>query len=94
MGKTIDLTKIDGCYSKELRINYPKIKRMLNSPFTSVDSMKSGILKIIEKAFINYKSKQRFIDNLHNCTSKQEINDLCHNTVIHGMYYHPKKRTV
>ena len=90
----VDLTKIDGCYSKELRINYPKIKRMLNSPLVSVESMKSGILKIIKKAFINYEAKQRFINNLHNCTSKQEINDLCHRSVICGMYYRPKKKEV
>lgn len=90
----VDLTQVDGCYSKELRTNYPKIKRMLNSPFTSVESMKTGILKIIEKAYINYKAKQRFIDNLHNCTSKQEINDLCHKSVVCGMYYRPKKKEV
>ena len=90
----VDLTKKDGCYSKELRVNYPKIKRMLNSPLVSVESMKSGILKIIEKAFINYKAKQRFIDNLHKCTSKHEINNLCHMSVICGMYYRPKKKEV
>ena len=90
----VDLTKVDGTYSKELRTNYPKIKRMLNSTLVSVESMKSGILKIIKKAFINFEAKERFINNLHNCTSKQEINDLCHKSVICGMYYRPKKKEV
>lgn len=94
MRKTIDLTKVSGCYSKELREHTSTIKLMSTTPTISVDEMRRVVLGIIEPASINAEAKNRFITNLHNCTSKDEIDKLCYNAVVHGMYYHPKKKQV
>jgi hypothetical protein len=45
---------------------------------------------IIEPASINAEAKKSFINNLYKCTSKAEVDKLCYDAVIHGMYYHPK----
>ena len=94
MGKPINLTKVNGCYSKELREFTPTIKLMLSEQSVSTDEMKRVVLGIVEPASINAEAKSRFIKNLHNCKSKDEIDKLCFEAVIHGMYYHPKKKTV
>lgn len=94
MGKTIDLTKVNGCYSKELREFTPTIKCMTSEQSVSTDEMKRVVLGIIEPASINAEAKSRFIKNLHNCQTKDEIDKLCFDAVIHGMYYHPKKKAV
>lgn len=92
MGKTINLTKINGCYSKELREYTPTIKLMLNEPSVDTEEMKRVVLGIVEPASINAEAKSRFIKNLHNCQTKKEIDKLCYEAVIHGMYYHPKNK--
>jgi hypothetical protein len=88
----MDLTKVSGCYSKELREMTPSIKLMLNEPSISTAEMKRVVLGIVELASINAGAKLRFIGNLTNCQSKEEIDKLCYEAVIHGMYYHPKKK--
>ena len=92
MRKTIDLTKVNGCYSKELREFTPTIKLMTSEQSVSTDEMKRVVLGIIEPASINAEAKSRFIKNLHNCKSKDEIDKLCFDAVVHGMYYHPKTK--
>jgi hypothetical protein len=92
MGKTINLTKVNGCYSKELREHTPAIKLMLKEPSVSTEEMRRVVLGIVELASINAGAKLRFIGNLHNCQSKEEIDNLCYEAVIHGMYYHPKTK--
>ena len=92
MRKTINLTKVNGCYSKELREHTPTIKLMLKEPSILVDEMRRVVLGIIEPASINAEAKSRFIKNLHNCKSKEEVDKLCFDAVIHGMYYHPKTK--
>ena len=92
MRKTINLTKINGCYSKELREYTPTIKLMLSEQSVSTDEMRRVVSGIIEPASINAEAKKRFIKNLHNCKSKEEIDKLCYEAVIHGMYYHPKNK--
>lgn len=92
MKKTINLTKINGCYSKELRENTYTIKMCLNEPSVSLKDMVNVILAIIEPASINAEAKQRFIENLHKCDSKESVDRLCYDAVIHGMYYRPKSK--
>ena len=92
MKKTINLTKIDGCYSKELREFCPTIKFMLNESSISCDEMIHTVHAIVDVASINAEAKKRFIKNLYSCKSKVEVDKLCSDAVIHGMYYHPKKK--
>ena len=90
--KRIDLTKVNGCYSKELREACNNIKILLKDPFTDTETMRDFVSKIIEPAFIEADAKQRFRTNLAGCTSKQEIDQLCSDAVLHGMYHLQRKR--
>lgn len=90
MGKTINLTKVDGCYSKELRESTYIIKMMVKESSISVQEMIRIVHGIIEPASINAEAKKRFISNLYKCTTKTAVDKLCYDAVIHGMYYHPK----
>ena len=92
MPKRINLTKIDGCYSKELRENCYNIKLLLKDELTSVETMKDFVRKIIESAFIEAGAKARFKENLNACETKEEVDNLCYMAVLHGMYYTPHKR--
>ena len=88
----MNLTKIDGCYSKELRENCHNIKLCVKTPSIDLKEMKRLINCMIEPAFIEAEAKARFKENLDNCETKQEVDDLCKEVVIHGMYYKPHKR--
>ena len=94
MGTTINLTKVDGCYTKELNKHLDEINEMMFSSI-SVEGMKKEIRNIIAPAFYNKNAKPRFLSKLKRCNSKADVLQLCTNAVIHGMYYNPKtKRTV
>jgi hypothetical protein len=93
MRKTINLTKVDGCYSKELRLMTPVIQQMTREVSISLEEMKRVVVGIVEPASINAEAKKRFIRNVHKCLSKIELDKLCYEAVIHGMYYHPKRQT-
>lgn len=90
----MDLTKVNGCYSKELRESCYIIKMMLKEPSISVDEMITTVKAIIMPAYINADAKKRFIENLEACKTKEAVDKLCHDVVIHGMYYKPKNRVV
>ncbi len=90
--KRIDLTKVNGCYSKELREACNNIKILLKDPLTDTETMRDFVSKIIEPAFIEADAKQRFRTNLADCKSKQEIDQLCSDAVLHGMYHLQRKR--
>jgi hypothetical protein len=90
MGKTINLTRVDGCYSKELREMAPVIKLMLKEASVSCEEMKRVVHGIVEFATINATAKKRFITTLLHCETKEAIDKLCRDAVIHGMYYHPR----
>ena len=90
--KRINLTKIDGCYSKELRESCNNIKILLKDRSTSVETMKQFVFAVIEPASINADAKKRFKENLSDCQTKEEIDNLCYMAVLHGMYYTPHKK--
>jgi hypothetical protein len=90
----MNLTKINGCYSKELRECCPTIKTCLKEKSVSLKEMIRLVDNIIEPAFINAKAKKRFIKNLHECKTKEEVDHLCTMAVVHGMNYRPKKKSV
>jgi len=90
----MDLTKIKGCYSKELRDGCNDIKILLKDRNTNVETMKDFVGKLIEPAFIEAEAKARFRTNLSNCQTKEEVDQLCQDVVFHGMYYKPKRRQV
>ena len=92
MSKKINLTKIDGCYSKELRESCNNIKILLKDKFTNVETMRRFVFAVIEPASINADAKKRFQMNLSECKTKEEIDNLCYMAVLHGMYYTPHKR--
>ena len=92
MANTINLTKDPVCYTKELREYCHVIKQMLKEPTVSVQEMIKLVFGIVDVATINAAAKKRFIENLYKCSSKEEVDKLCSEAVIHGMYYHPKKK--
>ena len=92
MNNTINLTKVNGCYSKELREAAPTIAYMLKEKRVSFEEMRETVLGIVNQATINAEAKKRFIGKLHKCVDKHEIDRLCYDAVIHGMYYHPKNK--
>ena len=94
MNKRINLTKIDGCYSKELRESCYDIKLLVNDKSTTVETMKQFVDTVIEPARIEAEAKARFRKNLQECQTKEEIQNLCSQAVIHGMYYMPKRKAV
>lgn len=87
----MNLTKVNGCYSKELREATPEIKLCLKENSVSLQDMINLVEVIIEPATIEAEAKQRFRDNLHACQSKVEVDQLCYSAVLHGMYYTPRK---
>jgi hypothetical protein len=87
-----DLTKVNGCYSKELREATNDIKVLLKERSITVEVMRDFVNKIIEPAFIEAEAKKRFKENLNECNTKEEIDNLCYMAVLHGMYYMPRKR--
>lgn len=89
-----NLTKVNGCYSKELREATPTIKFCLKEKTITVQDMIKAVDAIIEPAFIDANAKKRFINNLHKCETKEEVDKLCYDAVVHGMYYRPKKKSV
>lgn len=88
----MDLTKVNGCYSKELREMTYTIKLMLKEPSITAEEMKRTVHGIVELASINAEAKKRFIRNLLDCSTKEAIDKLCYSAVIHGMYYRPKSK--
>ena len=93
MARRIDLTRCDGTYSKELRFMAPHIITMANEPSITLEDMLVFVLGVIEPAYINANAKKRFVESLYKCETKIEINTLCHNAVVHGMYYLPRHKT-
>jgi hypothetical protein len=94
MELNMDLTKVKGCYSKELRESTYTIKLMLKEPSVSTQEMIRVVKGIIEPAFINAAAKKRFIENLNACRTKEAVDNLCHDAVINGMWYKSKRRVV
>lgn len=90
----MDLTKVNGCYSKELRENCDAIKFMLKEPSISLEEMIRVVEAIIEPAFINAEAKKRFLKKLKTCKTKEAVDELCYDAVLHGMWYRPKNKVV
>ena len=88
----MNLTKVNGCYSKELREATNDIKILLKERSIDVETMRDFVSKIIEPAFIEADAKKRFKENLADCKTKEEIDNLCYMAVLHGMYYTPRKK--
>lgn len=90
----MNLTKVNGCYSKELRENCNNIKLLLNEPTVSLTEMKRMIKVMIAPAFIEADAKKRFTENLESCQTKEAVDKLCHDAVINGMWYKAKRKRV
>jgi hypothetical protein len=90
----MDLTKVKGCYSKELRENCYAIKLMLDDSSVSTEEMIRVVKAIIEPAFINAEAKKRFIKNLEACSTKEAVDELCHEAVMNGMWYKANRKRV
>ena len=85
-----DLTKVNGCYSKELREACYIIKLMLNEATVTTDEMINVVKAVIEPAYINADAKKRFIKNLEACKTKEAVDKLCYAAVKNGMCYRPR----
>ncbi len=90
----MDLTKVKGCYSKELRECCNEIKLMLNEPSVSTEEMIRVVKCIIEPAFINAEAKKRFTKNLEACKTKEAVDKLCYEAVMNGMWYKANRKRV
>lgn len=87
----MNLTKVDGTYSKELYEHMNDIRRFSFSEYTSTENLRDYVLEIIEPAWINAAAKKRFIEYLEDCESKKSIYWLCHNTVQKAMKHSNSK---
>ena len=90
----MNITKVNGSYSKELFERRDEIKACSVSDYTTVEDMRELVLEIIEPAWINAVAKNRFIGYLNDCQTKKDIYRLCYNTVQKAMKYKPKARAV
>lgn len=82
----MDLTKVNGCYSKELYKNLEDLKEDYSDVYTSTDYMRQRVLDIIAPAR-DTEAKKRFIGNLLACHSKRTIYNLCCSAVNNAMNY-------
>ena len=85
----MNLTRQNGCYSKELFEHLDEIKFIYEDNYASVRYMKNYVLEVIEPAWIDKVAKKRFIGYLNDCYSKRDIYNLCWNTVQKAMKYIP-----
>ena len=83
----MNLTRVNGTYSKELYRHMHDIRKCSFNEYTSVESMKELVLEIIEPAYIDAEAKKRFISYLESCETKKSIYWLCHNTIQKAMKY-------
>jgi len=90
--RTINLTRVQGCYSKELREHSNDIKALLNDPNTTVEQMRNFVDTVVSFASIDGNAKKRFITNLHRCNTKEQVDQLCSDAILNGKYYTPISR--
>ncbi len=57
----MNITKVDGSYSKELFENMNEIKACSFSGYSTVEDMRELVLEIIEPAWIGTVARNRFI---------------------------------
>ena len=88
----MDLTRVNGCYSKELRESCNAIKLMLKEPSVSTAEMIRVVKCLIEPAFINAGAKKRFTEKLENCKTKEAVDELCREAVMNGMWYKANRK--
>jgi len=87
MKDTINLTKVNGCYTKMLIENIETIYKYANDDYTTKDELESWILELIKPAFFNKDAKPRFIHHLRNCRTKKAILQLCLNAIANAVEY-------
>ena len=88
----MDLTKVNGCYSKELRESCYVIKLMLREASISVDEMIRTVKAIISTAYIEAEAKKRFTEKLEACETKEAVDKLCYEAVLNGMWYKANRK--
>ena len=88
----MDLTKVNGTYSKELLENLGKIRQISFSKYRSTEDMRDYILEVVEPATIDAVAKNRFIEYVYNCKDKKALYWLVHNTIHKAMTFKPAKR--
>lgn len=88
----MNLTKVEGTYSREIYANLPKLKIALNDDSMSLPFMKNFVRLIISQTG-ETAARTRFLDYLLGCQTKKEVLELCNNTVQKAMKYKPAKRT-
>lgn len=87
MKNTINLTEVNGCYTKQLTENIETIHKYANDDYTTKDELTSWILELIKPAFFNKDAKPRFIHHLRNCRTKKAILMLCLNSIANAVEY-------
>ena len=83
----IDISKIGGTYTKELKANIGTITELYEDNAVSVAEMKQAILDIIEPAWVDANAKPRFKSFLENCRTKYDVYGLCWNSICKAMRY-------
>ena len=83
----MNITKVNGSYSKELWENMNDIRKASFNDHVSLEEMRDYIFEVIKPAYINATAKKRFIEYLEGCETKKSIYWLCYNTVQKAMKY-------
>jgi exonuclease I len=84
----MDITTVNGAYTKELKENIDEIAEMVTDPTVSAANMKSRVRAIIEPATIDKTAKPRFLGYLSKCRTKAEILKLCQNAIRKAEHYY------
>ncbi len=89
----MNLTYVEGTYSRELFINMNEITRISFDNSYSFYYMKEFILDVVEPAHIEAEAKRRFVEEyVEDCTTKKQLYWLCRNTIQKAMKYDPTSR--
>lgn len=87
----MNLTKIEGTYSKEIYDLMPRLKDICTKSNLSLHYMKNCV-RIIVSRTPETEARTRFLGYLDGCTSKDEVLALCNNTIQKAMKYNPTKK--
>lgn len=85
MTTTMDFTKKNGCYSKELLESNQKINTWFEDPSVTRDQFVQNILEVITPAFYNKAKLPEFKRNLLRKRTKLDVCTYCYNVILKAM---------
>lgn len=85
MAQTLDFTKENGCYSKELLNSNQLINEWYEDKNVSRDQFVQNILEVIAPAYYNAKALPKFKLTLQRLRTKDAVCTYCYNSILNAM---------